>query len=110
MDDGDGQHILCANIRLSLVDTAPFAKPAKPANAESSDYFPSAKERKAMRKFAMEEASKSKAKIATKVYERHDVRVGDVVRVKGRIDEWRRGTEWVRQLAVEAGSGGFISA
>jgi hypothetical protein len=48
-----------------------------------------------------------------KVYERKDVRVGDTVRIIGKVDEWWRrkaggGGEAVRQVVVDEGSGGSI--
>lgn len=75
-----------------------------------SSNFTSAKDRKALRKLAEPQDTKGKGPAAppAKVYERHDIQAGDVVRVKGRVDEWMRGKEWIRQVAVEPASGGSI--
>lgn len=114
-------------VRLSLVEpSAPVSSTTSaPAltntTPNSSTYtrhpgpthFSSAKERKAQRRAAALAESKDKGKgraAPVKVYERNDVRVGDVVRVKGKVDEWMRGKEWVRQVAVDPGAGGSISA
>jgi len=74
-----------------------------------------AKERKALRKLAVLESqavstgkSKEKEKENVKGYVRNDVRVGDTLRVRGRIDEYRRGGEWIRVVVVEPGSGGSV--
>jgi len=78
-----------------------------------------AKERKALRKLAVLESQaqsqavskgkiKEKEKENVKGYMRNDIRVGDTLRVKGRIDEYRRGGEWIRVVVVEPGSGGFV--
>lgn len=119
---------MCVTIRLSPV-ARPASAPtpftsvpvglaaASSGTAPSSSHFLSAKERKAQRKAAAaaaaaaEEASSSKMRLTKQqqtVYERNDIRVGDIVRVKGRIDEWLRGKEWIRQVAVEPAAGGSI--
>jgi hypothetical protein len=120
VDDGDGQHILPVTVKLSLAAHDP--RPAKPTvrqtsstanDTQASKCFVPAKDRKELRRVAMgQEAAQQKAKPLgppAKVYVRNDVRVGDMVMVKGRIDEWRRGSDWVRQVAVEPGAGGSIS-
>lgn len=40
-----------------------------------------------------------------KVYARPDVRVGDTIRVRGRVDEWQRRTESIRQVSIDEASG-----
>lgn len=120
VDDGDGQRILPVTIKLSLAAHHP--PPARPTvrqtsstahDSQASKCFVPAKDRKELRRIAMgQEAAQQKAKPLgppAKVYVRNDVRVGDIVMVKGRIDEWRRGSDWVRQVAVEPGAGGSIS-
>lgn len=47
------------------------------------------------------------------MYVSKDIRVGDTVRVVGRINEWPRQRqggqkEWVREVVVDEGSGGSI--
>lgn len=111
-------------VRLSLVNSvhatsslsAASTSRSQPSQGDttlgSSSNFKSAKERKALRKIAIAQDAKGKkpALPPAKVYERHDVRVGDAVRIRGRIDEWMRGKEWIRQVAVEPGAGGSICA
>lgn len=124
VDDGDGKHVLSVSVRLSpstLAIQGPITSSTAHDNgrtideedhsiATSSSNFKSAKERKAQRKVASLQDPKGKKPSLppVKVYERHDIRVGDVVRVRGRIDEWMRGKEWIRQVAVEPQSGGSI--
>jgi len=48
-----------------------------------------------------------------KVYARKDVRVGDTIKVIGRVEEWMRkkaggGLEWIRGVGVDEGQGGSI--
>lgn len=125
MDDGDGQYVLPVSVRLSLVtpatpDSATTSQQPRSSCGDtqdcssnivsSSSNFKTAKERKAIRKLATLQDTKGKrpALPPVKVYERNDIRVGDVVRVRGRIDEWMRGKEWIRQVAVEPQAGGSI--
>ena len=79
----------------------------------SSSHFLSARERKAAKRKALAETIPAGPRDPIKVYARKDVRVGDTVRVIGRVDEWmRRKTggeaEWVRQVIVEEGAGGSV--
>jgi hypothetical protein len=134
VDDGDGNHVLPVTIRLPLVTINPLATPTPTPTPASrlvqtqtqtqtktqtqSTHFIPAKERKALRKIALlesqlqsqiKEKEKEKVmKVKEKEYLRNDVRVGDTVRVKGRIDEYKRGSGWVRVVVVEPGSGGSI--
>jgi hypothetical protein len=136
VDDGDGIHILPVTVRLPLVNVNPASTttPTTQSLAETQAqahtqtqtptqrHFIPAKERKALRKIAFLESqlasqSQSQSQMQKKPmivkkekeYQRNDVRVGDTIRVKGRIEEYKRGNgEWVRQVVVEPGSGGFI--
>lgn len=71
-------------------------------------------QRKAAEQAAARDAEEARtAKFRPVGYEHLDIRVGDTVRVVGRIEEWRRGKadgsgEWVRQVVVADGSGGSI--
>lgn len=128
MDDGDGQHVIAVTVRLSLITPA-TSDPTNtsqsqsqssssntqdhsrsPRSSNSTPNFKSANERKALRKLATLRDAKGKrpALPPVKVYERNDIRVGDVVKVRGRIDEWMRGKEWIRQVAVEPQAGGSV--
>lgn len=51
---------------------------------------------------------KGKGKEKEKEYIRKDIRVGDTIRVRGRIDEYRRGDGWCRVVVVEPGNGGVV--
>jgi len=132
VDDGDGKHVLPITVKLPLVTitakTLPSTTVSRQAQSQSrtqtgtesqGTHFTSAKERKALRKLAVLEfyaqsqavlkgKSKEKEKENVKGYVRNDIRVGDTLRVRGRIDEYRRGGEWVRVVVVEPGSGGFV--
>ena len=132
MDDGDGVHILPVTIRLPLVNVNVNPAPTstitqysaqsetqsrKETQTQGRTHFTSSKERKALRKAAFlesqPEAQAQKNPLVVrkkeKEYARNDIRVGDTARVKGRIEEFRRGNgEWVRQVVVEPGSGGCI--
>lgn len=135
VDDGDGKHVLPVTVRLPLVAISP-SQGSIPTSASASrqtqsqartetqtqgtQHFISAKERKAARKAAVLEQAhaesqaqarvqaKASSKGKEKEYVRDDVRVGDTVRIRGRIDEYRRGVEWVRVVVVEVGSGGSV--
>jgi hypothetical protein len=130
VDDGDGKHVLPVTVRLPLVTITPSTltptptpTPRQTLNQNGSQnegtHFIPAKERKALRKLAVLESQaqsqaqaelkgKSKGKDTEKGYRRNEVRVGDTLKVRGRIDEYRRGGEWVRVVVVEPGSGGFV--
>jgi hypothetical protein len=132
VDDGDGKHVLPVTVRLPLVTITPSSPtptltptPRQTLKQNGSQnqgtHFIPAKERKALRKLAALESqaqshiqaelkgkSKGKEMEKGKEYRRNDIRVGDTLKVKGRIDEYRRGGEWVRVVVVEPGSGGFV--
>ena len=131
MDDGDGVHILPVTIRLPLVNvnvnhasTSTISHhSAQSQKTQERTHFTSSKERRALRNAAFlesqlhphpqaeAEAQKNPlvVKKKEKEYARNDIRVGDTARVRGRIEEFRRGNgEWVRQVVVEPGSGGCI--
>jgi hypothetical protein len=128
VDDGDGKHVLPITVRLPLVTITPSTLTPTPTPRQTltqtgtqreGTHFIPAKERKALRKLAVLESqsqaqaelkgkSKGKETEKEKGYRRNDVRVGDTLKVRGRIDEYRRGGEWVRVVVVEPGSGGFV--
>jgi hypothetical protein len=133
VDDGDGKHVLPVTVRLPLVTITPSTLPPTPTPRQTQTqsgtqrertHFIPAKERKALRKLAVLESQaqsrsqtqsqaqgkggKEKEKEKEKGYRRNDVRVGDTLKVRGRIDEYRRGGEWVRVVVVEPGSGGSV--
>ena len=130
MDDGDGKHVLPITVRLPLVNMTPPPPTPTPRQTQiqtqdqsqgKATHFIPAKERKALRKLAFLESQsqaqsqdlskgKGKGKETEKVkgYMRNDVRVGDTCKVRGRVDEYRRGGEWVRVVVVELGSGGSV--
>jgi hypothetical protein len=121
VDDGDGAHVLQVKVNLPLM-TVPIATITKPVPAKSiampanssTTHFKPAKERKALRKAAFEEQTqlaqeKTRGNVRKeKEYVRSDIRVGDVVRVRAKVEEWKRGDGWIRQLSVEPGAGGLV--
>ncbi|KAK8870070.1 hypothetical protein IAR55_000640 [Kwoniella newhampshirensis] len=121
LDDGDGEHVLPVLIRLSLVKLS-TRNPveAKPTDRVPSAAFASAATRNAAKRKAIDECDSNGYPVPVKraplkVYDRKDVRVGDTVRIVGKIDEWQRRkasgeVEWVRQVVVEEGAGGSIFA
>lgn len=84
----------------------------------ASTHFISAKERKFARaaaaREAAEEAELARPRTRAKVFDRKDIRVGDTVRVIGKVEEYARqrdgALEWVRTVTVEEQSGGSIGA
>lgn len=112
VDDGDGAHTLQVVVRLAKVEAPPKTKAVAPAPEPVNTTFLTAKERKAMRKAALAaEAALAAAQTAAAMatFHRPDVRVGDTLRVVGRVDEWARRRhgreEWVRQVFVDEASG-----
>ena len=125
MDDGDGVHVLPVTVYLSQhvlpvepnPDTATRSGPSNHASSSSTAQadarFASARDRKAQRKAAVEASMRGRTKEQIKVYLSKDIRVGDTVRVVGRINEWPRQRhggqkEWVREVVVDEGSGGSV--
>ena len=122
VDDGDGRAVLPVNVRLKQRTTkqgkTTVHKTPRPASGLNRNHFLTARERKSQRKesamveFMAAETARS-ARATMQTYEPVDVRVGDVVRIVGRIEEWMRkkadgSVEWVRQVTVADGSGGSI--
>ncbi|WRT66820.1 uncharacterized protein IL334_003783 [Kwoniella shivajii] len=116
LDDGDGIHVLPVLIRLSLMKPpkSTSVKPSKSLSVSTSFLTPG--ERREAKRKAAEESIES-VRVSkwsdTKVYERKDVRVGDTVRVIGKVDEWIRrksdgSSEWVRQVVVDENAGGSM--
>lgn len=124
VDDGDGEHMLPLTVRLQLVKAqGAYSKSAAsssnvPEPLAASTHFISAKERKLARAVAArrdaEEAELATLRTRTKVYDRKDIRVGDTVRVVGKVEDYARqregALEWVRTVTVEEQSGGSIGA
>ncbi|ORY23699.1 hypothetical protein BCR39DRAFT_345336 [Naematelia encephala] len=116
LDDGDGQAVLPITVRLSQAKSVMQSSSLSPTKAPTATHFSTAQERKKQRKaaaVAQSELKTAKTQALGKVYERKDVRVGDTVRVVGKVDEWMRrkavgSGEWVRQVVVEEGTGGSI--
>ena len=125
VDDGNGETVLQVTVELRRRLNAPARKevfgpvqPSEPAEDSSTRYFLPARERKAQRKAAAEAARQAveearKAKIMAATYEQLDIRVGDTVRIVGRIEQWSRrrpdgSVDGVRQVVVADGSGGSI--
>ena len=125
VDDGNGETVLPVTVELRRPSNAPAPKnasktvqPAEAAEDSSTRYFLPARERKAQRKAAAEAARQAveearKAKIMAATYEQLDIRVGDTVRIVGRIEQWSRrrqdgSADGVRQVVVADGSGGSI--
>lgn len=113
MDDGDGQHVIPVIIHLPQ-KKVPVESPAPSPTAADSLVFKSAKERKAERSKTIHlPPALRKGVPPVKTYVRYDIRVGDTVRVVGRMDEWGRkrpngDIDWVRNVVVEEGSGGKL--
>jgi hypothetical protein len=105
VDDGDGQNVLPLTIRLPVITSSPPKKTNNTDNSKSV-YFRSARERANTLKPAFKP-------MITKTYARKDVRVGDTLRVVGKVEEWGRrkaggGVEWIRGVGVDEGQGGSI--
>ncbi|WWC85165.1 uncharacterized protein L201_000022 [Kwoniella dendrophila CBS 6074] len=119
IDDGDGQHVLPVLVRLQPT-TSRNNVPIKKTSEKSSgnQTFAPASERRLAKRKATEEALEAErvAKWSkTKTFEKKDIKVGDTVRIIGKIDEWMRkksdgSTEWVRQVVVDDNAGGSILA
>jgi len=107
VDDGDGLHVLPVTVRLPFI-TVVHKVTTTTVESKTPSNFLSAREFKAVRRKA-----DPPPQPPTKAYARKDVRVGDTVRVIGRVDEWQRRkaggeAEWVRQVVVEEGAGGSV--
>jgi hypothetical protein len=94
VDEGNGEIVLEAAIRLTQLELPKKGPHRRP---EGSTW----KERRAARVAALPPQLEE-----TALFIRPDIRVGDTVRVVGRVEEWMRGgRDWVRQLAVDEGGG-----
>lgn len=110
VDDGDGQYVLPVAMHLP---SRQAPKPTLPkVSATSTDTFLTKGERKAMRKQAEIDTKLHTSRETHSTYVRQDIRVGDAVRVVGKVNEYARrkqeGLEWVRELVVDEGSGGSV--
>ncbi|WWC61486.1 uncharacterized protein I303_104070 [Kwoniella dejecticola CBS 10117] len=124
LDDGDGEHVLPTLIRLHPVPSLahPHTSVSKSViePKPAAQTFATASERRIAKRKATEEALASeraqKAKwSSTKRFQTKDIRVGDTVRIVGKVDEWMRrkadgSSEWVRQVVVDENAGGSICA
>lgn len=98
VDDGDGENILPVIVRLAE-RPQPKSESSDPPVAKTN-VFRTAAERSAMRS-----GETGLPKVISKLYARPDVCVGDTVRIIGRVDDWHRRTETIRQLHVDEASG-----
>jgi hypothetical protein len=117
VDDGDGQHVLPITIRLPLIPSSSLTSKARadPLQNETTVSFSSSRTFRTSkeRKLNPRSTTASTSNTNTKTYARKDIRVGDTVRVVGRIEEWARrkasgGLEWVRGVGADQGQGGSI--
>lgn len=91
VDEGNGTCVLEAAVRLPQLDIS------RTANAASrGGMYRTAKQRK---------ETVIVPSVDAKFFVRPDIRVGDTVRVVGRVDEWLRGKETIRQLFVDVAGG-----
>ena len=112
VDDGDGNAVL--PVRYQLPRVVKPVSPKKPVKVWDRSTFVSAKDRKA--ELAAEADKEVDASFAKRppaqLYQTRDIRVGDIVRVVGKVDEYARrkptGLEWVRGVTVEEGAGGRV--
>ncbi|ORX39576.1 hypothetical protein BD324DRAFT_614216 [Kockovaella imperatae] len=131
LDDGDGKHVLPLILRFRELEKAehsahtmthrrdPSAAAMNETETSGSKFFMPKKDRKALRKAAALEEIKyadklSFAKHRTPTFEQVDVRVGDTVRIIGRVEEKQRKRadlclERIRQVVVAEGLGGSLS-
>ncbi|OCF31473.1 hypothetical protein I316_06875 [Kwoniella heveanensis BCC8398] len=143
LDDGDGMHVLPILIRLPHVPiplpAAPSPKKRKNGSSHSSSRTSrrtddsthtnattdtttsstsaSTSLRGATSTSKWQYYSAGSASSATsnhKVFEYKDIRVGDTLRVVGKVDEWFRkkadgSGEWVRQVVVDENAGGSVA-
>ncbi|KAL7422094.1 hypothetical protein Q5752_002737 [Cryptotrichosporon argae] len=119
LDDGDGRCVLTAVIWLA--ESKPGTAPPGPAPAHASKPAPPASTGYKTRAQRLADRSQAQAgadarvKVAVpkqaeggKTYVRPDVRVGDTVRVRGKVEDWYRARrdgsgdgEWIRQFTVK---------
>lgn len=106
MDEGNGVTVLEVVVRLAQIEIPRPKVKSKPVMRSST--FRSRMER---RNDPSSSTGSGLPAADNQLYMRPDIRVGDTVRVVGRVDEWSRGKkEWVRQLSVDMASGlGSIS-
>lgn len=90
---------------------APKAESVEKKTERKAGFLSAAEREAAKRKNAgpsLPQGPLEKKKVKT--YVRPDVRVGDTVKVVGRVDEWQRRTDTLRQVHVDMASGsGSIS-
>ncbi|WVW83510.1 hypothetical protein I302_105531 [Kwoniella bestiolae CBS 10118] len=120
LDDGDGQHILPSLIRLSPINTSSTSTFTSKSSKPPSTSFATASERRLAKRKAIEEAEEASRSNRSnfngypRAFQRRDIRVGDTVRIIGKVDEWMRkksdgSSEWVRQVVVDENAGGCIA-
>ncbi|WVQ70462.1 uncharacterized protein L199_008689 [Kwoniella botswanensis] len=121
LDDGDGQHVLPVLLRLSPIahthnssSSRSKSKTDKAVFARTTFATLSERESRAYAKRKAYEENWSNTNGYPKIFQRKDIRVGDTVRIIGKVDEWMRkksdgSGEWVRQVVVDENAGGFIS-
>ncbi|KAK6902567.1 hypothetical protein I204_07492 [Kwoniella mangroviensis CBS 8886] len=121
LDDGDGQHILPVLLRLSPITHTHNSSSSrsksytdKAVTARTTFATLSERESRAYAKRKAPEENWSNTNGYPKIFHPKDIRVGDTVRITGKVDEWMRkksdgSGEWVRQVVVDENAGGFIS-
>lgn len=126
VDDGDGSCVMPVKYylprigggsqasRVAPTPTPISVPPTQTPVTGSRKTFTTVAERRVKEEAAAQavfEATQVK-RAPVKVFQSKDIRVGDVVRVIGKIDEWARvkktGREWIRGVTVEEGAGGRI--
>ncbi|WWD10525.1 hypothetical protein V865_008661 [Kwoniella europaea PYCC6329] len=121
LDDGDGQHVLPVLLRLASIththnssSSRSKSNTDKAVSARTSFVTRSERESRAYAQRQAPEENWSNTNGYPKIFQRKDIRVGDTVRIIGKVDEWMRKKsdgrgEWVRQVVVDENAGGFIS-
>ncbi len=112
VDDGDGQCVLPITVYLNLQHLHKPLNPVVQMELPDSGTFLSSRQRRAQLRAAAEAQIKGKSNANFKGYVRKDIRVGDVVSVVGRVNEYPRRKmgeiEWVREVVVDDASGGSV--
>jgi hypothetical protein len=112
VDDGDGQYVLTVNIRMTAVpSTVSLSSSSKPENADDPQ-TPRSRSSFNVREFQRQDQANGKGNTfrppIIKIYKGPDVRVGDTVRVVGRVNEWLRGASRIRDIDVNEGAGDSV--
>ncbi|KAK4685923.1 hypothetical protein P7C73_g4211, partial [Tremellales sp. Uapishka_1] len=107
VDDGDGMHVLPVTVRLKLLETKSKIAVKSPPKARPTHFLSSYERELAKQRQRQQPVIPILPPEPT--YERKDIRVGDTVRIVGRVEEWRRkGGDWVREVVVDPSSGSVV--